>query len=97
MKVLCDTTLGGFYAVTKEADHLHLSHLYVKPQIQCQGIGSQVMMSLIERSDTERLPIRLGALKGSRSNTFYQRHGFAVTTEDQWDNYYERPIGKRPS
>lgn len=32
--------------------------------------------------------IRLNALRGSRSNAFYRRHGFTQTDEDEWDIYY---------
>lgn len=90
MKILCDDTLAGFYSVTREADHLHLSHLYVVPDHQSRGIGSLAMEEIVKFSKEAQLPIRLGALKESQSNDFYQRHGFVVTTEDEWDTYYER-------
>ena len=36
------------------------------------------------------MPVRVGALRGSSSNGFYQRHGFMRTAEDEWDIYYIR-------
>lgn len=91
-KIFCDGSLAAFYAVTREADHLYLTHLYVKPEHQCLGIGSMAMEAIIELSNEVGLPIRLGALKESRSNEFYQTHGFAMTSEDELDTHYERPI-----
>jgi hypothetical protein len=41
-------------------------------------------------ADMQRMPIRLGALRGSDSNRFYQRHGFMPTDEAEWDIYYVR-------
>lgn len=89
-RMLYDGNLVGFYSVTTETDHLHLRHLYVKLGHQHRGLGSHAMREIIKRSIETELPIRLGALKGSRSNDFYQRHGFVVTAEDEWDTYYER-------
>jgi len=82
--------LIGFYSVAIKNDHLHLSHLYLSPKHQDLGIGSLVINKVIELSNQTTLPIRLGALNESRSNQFYQKHGFVVTAEDQWDTYYER-------
>ena len=34
------------------------------------------------------LPLHVGALKESRSNGFYLRHGFKPLAQGEWDNYY---------
>ena len=91
-KILSNRTLVGFYTLNKKEDHLHLDHLYIKPDCQSAGIGSTVMSGLIEHSEKLLLPIRLGALRESRSNVFYQKHGFVAVSEDEWDIYYERSI-----
>lgn len=91
-KILCDNALVGFSSMTRKADHFHLSHLYIMPGHQCQGIGSLAMEEMIRISNEVSLPIRLGALNESKSNEFYQRHGFVVTSESEWDTYYERPV-----
>jgi len=96
-RILCDNVLLGFYSLASKADHLFLSHLYVKPNHQRLGIGSLAMKEIIELSNEAGLPIRLGALKESKSNDFYQKHGFVVTAEDEWDIYYERIVHKKSS
>ncbi len=48
------------------------------------------MSHLLAFSDARQMPVRVGALRGSASNRFYQRHGFVQTSEDEWDVYYLR-------
>lgn len=83
-------TLVGFFALRREPDHLHLDHLYVAPAAQSRGIGGAAMQRVINAADALRLPLRLGALRASRANAFYVRHGFRLTHEDDWDLHYER-------
>ncbi|MDF1811522.1 MAG: GNAT family N-acetyltransferase [Verrucomicrobiales bacterium] len=91
-KIRKEGILAGFIATTHHHDHIHLDHLYVAPSFQSSGIGSLLMQKLVETSEAKGLPIRLGALRASKSNSFYQRQGFVVLSEDEWDTYYERAI-----
>jgi len=89
-KIFYQGDLVGFYSLTIKTDHLYLGHLYVRPRNQSLGIGSLAIEKMITLSSKTGLPIRLGALKQSESNHFYQKHGFVKTTEDEWDIHYER-------
>ncbi len=80
----------GFFAVSEQEDHLYLDHLYISPNHQSLGFGSMAIKEIISRSEESDLPIRLGALRASKSNDFYLSHGFVVTNEDEFDIYYER-------
>lgn len=40
------------------------------------------------QSGLKGLPVKVGALRGSDSNRFYQRLGFRKLSEDEWDIYY---------
>jgi hypothetical protein len=51
------------------------------------------MNRIKQQADSALLPLRLGALRDSPSNGFYQRHGFFKTHEDRFDIYYERTVG----
>ncbi|MCH6258543.1 GNAT family N-acetyltransferase [Puniceicoccaceae bacterium K14] len=88
--IKCEDELIGFIAVSEKEDCLYLGHLYIDPRFQSSGVGSWAIEKLIEASEARGLPIRLGALRSSRSNNFYQRHGFVVTHEDEFDIHYER-------
>jgi ribosomal protein S18 acetylase RimI-like enzyme len=72
-------------------DHLVLDHLYIAPQAQRQGIGSWVMAQVLAEADRLGLPVRVTALKLSEANRFYQRHGFELQHESEWDLHYLRP------
>lgn len=80
----------GFILIRTRRDHWLLDHLYILPAYQGQGIGAAVLHDVIEAADSQRMPIRVGALRGSDSNRFYERHGFGRTEEAEWDIYYER-------
>lgn len=80
----------GFYTFRSADDGFHLDHLYIHPSCQSRGIGSHVVRHLLSQADTRQMPVRLGALRHSPSNRFYQRHGFTQTAEDEWDIYYVR-------
>ena len=80
----------GFYTFRPAEDGFHLDHFYIHPRMQCRRIGSHVMRHLLSESDAREMPVHLGALRDSRSNDFYRRHGFTPTGEDEWDIYYIR-------
>ena len=83
----------GFFVVKPTAGGLFLDHLYVLPSHQSQGIGSAILKSLFVEADARHCEVTVGALRGSRSNEFYQRHGFVLVKQEAFDNYYVR----RPS
>lgn len=88
--VLLDGQRIGFYAYRTADDGFHLDHLYVHPSRQSLGVGTYVLRHLLSQADARQMPVRLGALRDSPANRFYQRHGFVPTAEDEWDIYYLR-------
>ena len=88
-KILVKGVLVGFYVTHNKGDHIHLDHLYFSPEYQGFGLGANVLNLIKGQAREAGLPIRLGALRGSRSNEFYKKHGFVFTHEEEWDIYYE--------
>lgn len=82
----------GFVVVKQNDKHLLLDHLYIHPDHQGKGVGSAVLEQLFGDANAAALPIRVGALKQSEANRFYQRHGFVQVDEGEWDIYYERQV-----
>ena len=80
----------GFAVVRNVGPELLLDHLYIHPEHQGKGIGSAVLAAVFAQADSLSKSIRVGALKESRSNEFYTRHGFVATEQSEWDNYYVR-------
>lgn len=85
-----DGVQSGFILIRPQEDHWLLDHLYILPEHQGRGIGAAVLRDVFANADALRVPIRLGALRGSDSNRFYQRYGFIQTDEAEWDVYYVR-------
>lgn len=90
-KIMDDEWLLGFFVVRIKADHHYLDHLYIKPEHQGRELGKLVLHKVVLMAHEKGLPVRLGALKGSRSNDFYTNNGFIKTHEDEFDVYYESP------
>ncbi len=89
--IVIDGRRVGFVMIRPNEEGLYLDHLYIHPDFQGRGYGSQVMITILAEADQANLPIRVGALKLSDSNRFYMAHGFELVEEGEWDNYYIRP------
>lgn len=81
----------GFYATRPIHEGWQLDHLYLLPLHQGRGIGGAILRELCAEADARALTLRVGALKESRANRFYQQHGFTLAEAGEWDNYYQRP------
>ncbi|MFT7772724.1 GNAT family N-acetyltransferase [Roseateles sp.] len=74
----------GYFTVEPRERELRLHHLYLKPSAQGRGIGAWVL----ERLKAQGQPITLAALRESRANDFYRRHGFRMVEEGDFDIEY---------
>lgn len=74
----------GYFTVEPREGELRLHHLYLTASAQGQGIGAWVLDQLKARG----LPITLAALRESRANDFYRRHGFRVVQAQDFDIEY---------
>ncbi len=91
--ILFNGAHAGFFVLKPSGQVMLLDHLYIHPDYQGQGIGAMTMINIIAQADALGLPIQVSALKGSRSNHFYQSHGFVETGESEWDICYLRAFG----
>jgi GNAT superfamily N-acetyltransferase len=85
----------GLVAVRPDADEVWIEHFYLDPAQQGQGIGSWALAQIL-LTDTAGRPFRLDVLQGSPARRLYERHGFALESEDPIDVYLRRPA-ERPS
>ena len=74
----------GYFTVEPREGELRLHHLYLTPLAQGQGIGAWVL----DHVKAQGVPISLAALRESRANDFYRRHGFRVVEEQEFDIEY---------
>ncbi|MEU6819914.1 GNAT family N-acetyltransferase [Streptomyces atriruber] len=93
-KHTCVIESGGGFAgcvtLRPAADGQWLEHFYLDPRLQGRGLGSTVLGALLERTDAEGATVRLDVLQGSPARRLYERHGFAVETEDPVDVFMVR-------
>lgn len=81
----------GYFTVEPRGGELRLHHLYLRPAAQGQGLGAWV----VDRLKAEGRPITLAALRESRANDFYRRHGFRVVADQEVDIEYRwQPDGE---
>ncbi len=78
----------GVLVVRHQPEGLLLDHLYIEPGSQGQSLGASVLQHVFAWAEELGCTVRVGALKGSRSNDFYLRHGFKPERAGEWDNYY---------
>ncbi len=84
----------GFVVTRVQCDALLLDHLCIRPASQGKGIGSALILQVIAEADALGLPLRVGALRESEANRFYQAHGFELVAQEEFDNHYLRPMQK---
>lgn len=80
----------GLVATRPDADGLWIEHVYLDPAQQGQGIGGWALAQIL-RTDTAGQPFRLNVLQGSPARRLYERHGFALESEDPIDVVLTRP------
>jgi GNAT superfamily N-acetyltransferase len=88
--ILVDGSRAGVVVVKPDDDGLVLDHLYIDPHYQGRGVGAAVLAEVFAEADRQGKALRVAALRGSDSNRFYIRHGFALVRQAEWDNYYVR-------
>ena len=88
--ICADGRRVGFVVVRPRDEGLLLDHLYVLPSAQGLGVGAAVLRMIFAEADAQEKLLRVGALKESDSNRFYERHGFELVEVGEWDNYYVR-------
>ena len=69
----------GWFEATDTGAEIFLKQFYLRPALQGQGIGTDVMRRLIAEWETR--PIVLTVLKNNPARRLYQRLGFAVIGE----------------
>ncbi|MFG3280775.1 GNAT family N-acetyltransferase [Streptomyces sp. NPDC048111] len=93
--VLADGAFAGCVALRPAEDGYWLEHFYLAPAVQGRGLGSAVLRAVLARPEAIAAPVRLNVLQGSAARRLYERHGFAVESQDPVDVFMVRPPGAR--
>jgi GNAT superfamily N-acetyltransferase len=84
LHILRDGERIGYVQLVPTDDHLHLVQLFLRPEVQGDGVGAWVL----DWAKSHGQDLVLTTLKLSASNRFYQRHGFEQIGEGEFDNEY---------
>jgi len=79
--IVVDGTEVGSVTIRPEGGVRWLEHFYIASSHQGRGVGDRVLAMVL--ADAARY--RLNVLQGSPARMLYERHGFAVDSEDDVD------------
>ncbi len=80
--VLDDQDIGVISTEKRETE-IFLSSIYILSEYQGQGIGTQLLKSLLAEAFGEGLPVTLRVLKVNPARRLYERLGFSVIRETE--------------
>jgi ribosomal protein S18 acetylase RimI-like enzyme len=70
---------AGILRVARYPTHLQVEQIYLLPQSQRLGIGSEVMNKIITEATELSIPVRLQVMATNPAKKFYEHLGFVVT------------------
>lgn len=68
----------GFHVVERAPDHIQLWRIFILPEYQRRGIGSELIERLLTEARGAALPLRLRVLRVNPAFKLYERMGFKV-------------------
>jgi GNAT superfamily N-acetyltransferase len=92
-----ETATLGTYTKEKSTNGIQFGEFYLLPRFQNQGIGTQVLKTVIAEADLLQLPIQLEYLKWNPVGVLYARVGFVVTSENETHYFAERAVQQNQS
>ena len=73
---------AGILTVRELESHVQLDQVFVLPEYQRSGIGTQLVGEIVQRAKQLGLPVRLRVLRVNPAKRLYERLGFLVTSEE---------------
>jgi len=81
----------GILVVIRETEFIKLNQMFLLPEYQGNGIGGELLSTIIKEANYSMIPIRLQVLKvNNRAYAFYQRFGFRYIGETETHYQMER-------
>ncbi len=75
----------------RPAEEAHwLEHFYLARHLQGSGSGTALLCGLLEQCDREDTLVRPNLLQDGPDRRLYERHGFALETDDPVDVFMVR-------
>ena len=82
--ILVDGDSAGWFSDRREDGAIRLCQLYVAPEMQNRGIGSEILGRLKNRARDENKNLVLEVMKNNPARALYERLGFIITGESKY-------------
>jgi ribosomal protein S18 acetylase RimI-like enzyme len=86
-----ESTAIGIQVVAREPDSIRLLQIFILPEYQRRGIGSELIERLLAEARSARLPLRLRVLRVNPAFALYRRMGFKVVEATPERYFMEHP------
>ena len=87
--IICSGEKVGTLKYRELADKIEIIQLQVHPESQGKGLGKMVMERVLGWSEEKHKRIELTVLKANPAKLLYERLGFSITGEDDYEFYME--------
>jgi ribosomal protein S18 acetylase RimI-like enzyme len=94
--IVADGRPVGWFQTRVNEQEIFLGSLYVSPEMQRRGIGSDVLRQLVSQAVRASKTLRLAVMRNNPAVKLYERLGFQVTHDDQYKLYMQF-VPPRPS
>ena len=81
--VLVDGIPAGRVLVDRGDSALHVIDIALMPEHRGHGVGTDVLVVLLDEASASSLPLTLSVLRGNPALRLYRRLGFEVNGEDE--------------
>jgi GNAT superfamily N-acetyltransferase len=94
--IFVDRLRVGAIAVEYHETHIQIEDLYILQEFQNQGIGTSIIIDIIEEAHQSHKPVRLRVLSSSPARVLYERLGFVVvqTTPERYFLEYSDSLNR---
>ncbi len=84
--IFVDRLRVGAISVERHGTHIQIEDLYFIEEFQNQGIGTSIILDIIDEAHQSDKPVRLRVLSSSPAKILYERLGFVVvqTTSERY-------------
>lgn len=73
-----DLQSAGVMRVDEHPTHFHIDQLFLLPEYQSRGVGTQLVEDIVKMARLRNLPVNLWVLKVNPARRLYERLGFEV-------------------
>ena len=80
--IMADANPAGILTAKELENHIQLDQLFVLPEYQRDGIGTELVRQMLQRAKELEVPVRLRVLRVNPAKRLYERMGFFVTSEE---------------